>query len=213
MKDLDESTTDDNTSDADQQKTTKNGKPMSAKRQEKQAGKQSKGGGNSKATGYQKKREANMVINDIGVNLIPDNYYRFLVQYSPNTTSRGYWRVGPATQPYGRFARGFDAKSGMTEMSFALDKNFFKGNSSPQKVAIRVIYLDKGTGSWSLNYFDGSGKKEAYKITCNNSGNWITKTVAVDAVFSGKLEHNCDVSIKYLSGDNTIFNSIEVLRQ
>jgi hypothetical protein len=214
MKDLEESTTTDDTSNEDQQKTTKNGKPMSAKKQEKQASKQSKGGGgNSKATGFQKKREANMVINDIGVNLIPDNYYRFLIQYSPNTTSRGYWRVGPGTQPYGRFARGFDAKNGMTEMSFALDKNFFKGSASPQQVAIRVIYLDKGTGSWDLNYFDGSAKKEAYKITCTNSGNWITKTVIIDAVFTAKLEHSCDVSIKYLSGDNTIFNSIEVLRQ
>ena len=36
-----------------------------------------------------------MVINDIGVNILPDNYYRYLIQYSPNTTSRGYWRVEP----------------------------------------------------------------------------------------------------------------------
>lgn len=213
MSDLDDA--EDNTANTDEQKVTRSGKPMTAKRQEKleQKGKLGKSSGSSKATGYQKKREANMVINDIGVNLIPDNYYRFLVQYSPNTTSRGYWRVGPNDQPYGRFARGFDAKNNMTEMFFALDKNFFKGNTSPQKVAIRIVYLDKGTGSWSLNYSDGSAKKEAYKITCNNSGNWITKSVNIDAVFAQKLEHSCDVSIKYLSGDNTIFNSIEILRQ
>jgi len=213
MNDLDE-TAENNTTTEEQPKTTRSGKPMSAKRQqklEKYGNKQSKNSG--KATGYQKKREANMVINDIGVNLIPDNYYRFLTQYSPNTTSRGYWRVGPGDQPYGRFARGFDAKKGMTEMFFALDKNFFKGSVSAQKVAVRIIYLDKGNGAWSLNYYDGSGKKEAYKITCNNSGNWVTKTVSIDAAFAQKLEHNCDLSIKHLSGDNTIFNSIEVLRQ
>ncbi|NNV57470.1 hypothetical protein [Limnovirga soli] len=164
-------------------------------------------------TNYQKNREANMVINDIGVNLLPDNYYRFLVQYSPNTTSRGYWRVGPADAPYGRFARGFDASNGMTEMLFALDKNFFSGNTLAQPVLIKVIYLDKGKGSWALNYFAGT-KKQAYQVQCNNSGKWIIKTIILkDAIFTHQLPHSCDVSISYINGDNTIFNSIEIIRQ
>jgi len=168
--------------------------------------------GGGKNTAYQDKRESNMVINDIGVNLIPDNYYKFLTQYSPNTTSRGYWRVGPSDQPYGRFARALDAKNNMTEMFFALDKNFFTDNGKPQRVGVRIIYLDQGTGSWSLDYYNGS-KKDAYQVKCGNTGRWITKIVSLDdAYFNQKLEHNCDLSIKYLSGDNTIFNSIEVLR-
>ncbi len=164
-------------------------------------------------TEYQLKREASMVVNDIGVNIIADNYYRYLVQYSPNTTSRGYWRVGPGDQPYGRFARGFNAKEGMKEMYFALDKKFFNGSTAAQNVTVKIIYLDKGTGNWSLNYYGAKGKKEAYKIICTNSGNWLTKTVFLtDAMFIQKLDHGCDVSIKYLNGDNTIFNSIEILR-
>jgi hypothetical protein len=175
-------------------------------------GKKNQAGG-GKSTAYQDKRESNMVINDIGVNLIPDNYYKFLTQYSPNTTSRGYWRVGPTDQPYGRFARAFDAQNNMTEMFFTLDKNFFADNSKRQSVGVRIIYLDQGNGSWSLNYYNGS-KKEAYQVKCNNTGRWITKIVSLDdAYFNQKLEHNCDLSIKYLSGDNTIFNSIEVLRR
>lgn len=171
-------------------------------------------GGGDKGTAYQKRREASMVINDIGVNILPDNYYRYLTQYSPNTTSRGYWRVGPGDQPYGRFARGFESKEGKTEMFFALNKQFFSGSTGAQKVAIKVIYFDKGNGSWSLNYSGADGRKEAYKITCENSGNWVTKTVYLsDAYFTQKLEHGCDISLKYLSGDNTIFNRIEVLRQ
>jgi len=212
FNDIDEA--DNNSGGSNKQGRTVNreGKPISAKRQEKMAAKTKNGGGKDQSTSYQKKREANMVINDIGVNLIPDNYYRFLTQYSPNTTSRGYWRVGPGDQPFGRFARGFEAKAGMTEMYFALDKNFFKENTSPRNVTIRIIYLDRGTGSWSLNYFDGAAKKEAYKVTCTNSGNWITKSVQINAAFTQKLEHACDVTLKYLSGDNTIFNSIEILR-
>lgn len=212
MADLDDAETNDADASKPVKTTTKSGKPLSAKRQEKLESKQAGKAGGEKGTSYQKKREANMVINDIGVNLIPDNYCRFLTQYSPNTTSRGYWRVGPGDQPYGRFARGFDAKNGMNEMFFALDKNFFKGNTTPQKISVKVIYLDKGNGAWSLNYFDGSGKKEAYKITCTNSGNWITRTVTIDAAFAQKLEHSCDLSIKYVSGDNTIFNSVEIIR-
>src|SRR3954447_4376007 len=165
-----------------------------------------------KGTAYQKRREANMVINDIGVNLIPDNYYKFLTQYSPNTTSRGYWRVGPADQPYGRFARAFDVQHGMSEMLFALDKNFFSGDTHAQHATVRIIYLDKGNGSWSLSYYDGKNKKEACQVKCENTERWITKTIDLpDAYFTQKLEHNCDLAIKYLSGDNTIFNSIEVL--
>ncbi|HNP22654.1 MAG TPA: hypothetical protein PKM63_07130 [Panacibacter sp.] len=188
------------------------GKNAGKRKQQKMAAGES--GGGDKATAYQKRREASMVINDIGVNILPDNYYRYLIQYSPNTTSRGYWRVGPGDQPYGRFARGFESKENKTEMFFALDKRFFGGNSGAQNVAIKIIYLDKGNGSWSLNYTGASGKKEAYKITCGNSGNWITKTIYLsDAYFAQKLEHGCDISLKYLSGDNTIFNRVEVLRQ
>lgn len=188
----------------------KKGKPK-----KNQAGKGAgKSDGGDKATAYQKRREASMVINDIGVNILPDNYYRYLTQYSPNTTSRGYWRVGPGEQPYGRFARGFESKEGKTEMFFALTKKFFSGSTTAQNVVIKVIYLDKGTGSWSLNYTGANGKKEAYKITCANTGNWITKTINLnDAYFNQKLEHECDITLKYISGDNTIFNRVEVIRQ
>lgn len=201
----------------DEAKLTKRQQKQAAKNPEKAekiAKRQAKKGGSGKATGYQKKREASMVINDIGVNILPDNYYKFLTQYSPNTTSRGYWRVGPDAEPYGRFARGFEAKEGKKEMWFTLDKHFFSGSTAPQKVAVRIIYLDKGNGVFSLNYHNGNGKTEAQRFTCGNTGRWLTKTVYLDnAVFAQKLEHGTDVSLQYISGDNTVFNSIEILRR
>jgi hypothetical protein len=122
--------------------------------------------------------------------------------------------VGPGDQTYGRFARGFESKEGKTEMFFSLNKKFFSGSTTAQKVTIKVIYLDKGTGSWSLNYRGDNGKKEAYKITCGNTGNWITRTISLtDAYFNQKLEHECDITLKYIAGDNTIFNRVEVIRQ
>ncbi len=83
-----------------------------------------------------------------------------------------------------------------------------------QYIRYKKIYLDQDNGSWSLNYYNGTEKKEAYKLICGNTGKWITKTVLLqDANFTRKLNHNGDLSIKYISGKNTIFNSIEVLRQ
>lgn len=152
--------------------------------------------------------------NDMGINLIPGNYYRFLEQYSPNTTSRGYWRVGPLDQPYGRYARGFDAKAGMNEMFFALDKNFFKDNKAPHKLQVKVVYFDKGNGEWSFNYYNGEAKAEKYRAKCTNTNRWIVKTVDInDAYISKNIEHNADFSLKYLDGDNTLFSMVEVLRQ
>ena len=193
------------------------GNPNKQRNPNKQQGGGAKSGKNADygyITNFQKNRDANQVVNDFGSNLRPENFYRFLVQYSPNTTSHGWWRVGPQDQPYGRYARAFESQKGMTEMFFTLDKGFFNGSLAPQKVGVKIIYLDKGNGAWALNYNNGSGKTEAYKITCGNTGRWIVKTVVLNnAVFTQGLEHGTDLTMKYLSGDNTIFNSIEVLRQ
>ena len=150
--------------------------------------------------------------NDIGINLVSGNYYRFLEQYSPNTTSRAYWRVGPINQPYGRYARGFDHQNGMSEMFFALDKNFFSNNNTPHQIKISVTYFDKGHGDWALNFYNGKTKAEAFRVRCTNTSRWITKTVKLSADLSKKLEHLNDFSLKYLSGDNTMFSMIEIVR-
>lgn len=152
--------------------------------------------------------------NDLGINLIPGNYYKFLEQYSPNTTSRGYWRIGPIDQPYGRYARGFDAKAGMKEMFFSLDNNFFGTNALAHEVKISVTYFDKGNGSWSMNYYNGKSETKKYEVKCANTNRWITKTVLINDFYSNKkMGNNTDLTLKYLSGDNTLFSVIEIIRE
>jgi len=73
-----------------------------------------------------KNRDA-AAMNDVGWNIWADNYQRYMTQYDPNGTSRGYWRQGPKDQPYGRFARGFDAKAGKDKMFFDINDAFFGG--------------------------------------------------------------------------------------
>lgn len=149
--------------------------------------------------------------DDFGTDLVPGNYFRFLEQYSPNTTSRGYWRIGPIDQPFGRFARGFDHSNGMSEMFFSLDKNFY-GDKAEHTITLSVTYFDKGNGSWSLNYYKGKNKVEAYKIGCKNTRRWVTKTVTITATIAKMLDHNTDFSLKYISGNDTIFGLIETNR-
>lgn len=149
--------------------------------------------------------------DDFGIDLIPGNYWRFLEQYSPNTTSRGYWRIGPVDQPFGRFARGFDHQSGMSEMFFSLDKDFFKKNNEPHKLQVKVVYFDKGKGEWSFNYYNGKSKVEKYKVRCTNTNRWIVKTIELTDVYTNKkLEHDTDFSLKYVSGDDTVFSMVEI---
>ncbi len=117
-------------------------------------------------------------------------------------------------QPYGRYARGFDYKQGMTEMFFSLDNKFFANNTQSHKIQVNIVYFDKGNGDWSLNYFNGKKKVEKYRVHCINTNRWIIKTIDLDDAYSNKkLEHNADFSLKYLSGDNTIFSMIEVVRK
>lgn len=150
---------------------------------------------------------------DIGINLVPGNYSRFLTQYKPNETSKGYWRVGPADQPYGRYARGFDHAAGMNEMWFALDPSFFTANAVPHGLKISIAYLDKGKGEWCFNYANAKGRLESFRVQCKGSNRWVVKEVELkDAFTDGRLPNQADFSLQYLAGDDTLFSVIEIGR-
>ncbi len=48
--------------------------------------------------------------NDVCWNCITSNYNRWLYQIDPDTTSQGWYAVGPSNQYYGAYARGFHLK-------------------------------------------------------------------------------------------------------
>ncbi len=96
-------------------------------------------------------------MNDVGWNIEAGNYGRYLQQIDADGTNWGWWRQGPKEQPYGRFARGFAAAAGKNAMYFAFDQRIFSGKplAGAYGVEIRVIYLDRGTGSFTLQYDSG----------------------------------------------------------
>lgn len=144
-------------------------------------------------------------MNDVGWNIWPGNYYRYLKQHDPNGTSVGYWRVGPKDQPYGRFARGFDVATGRNAMHFDLDDAF-----PAKRVKVRVVYLDRGTGSWALKY---DGSRTAATVKNADTGRWKEITVELkDAQFRNAGPHGTDLTLENTSRENTLFHMIEVTK-
>ena len=152
-------------------------------------------------------------MNDVGFELIARNYSRFISQIDANETSIGLWRVGPTNQPYGRYARAFDNSTGRNRMYFDLDDNFLSLKTK-ETINLKIIYLDKGYGKFSVRYDStSSSDKTAVTITKANSGNWVTKSIAIaDGVFANKGPRNSDFSLVNEDIENDIFHMIEITR-
>jgi hypothetical protein len=157
-------------------------------------------------------------INDVGWDLFPGNYEKFLHQINANVTSAGYWNVqssDPNTM-YGRFARGFDLANGKNGLYFTVDSEFL--NNAPLNgqypVIIEITYLDKGKGQFRLLY-DAIGKanKAAKTVSCTNSGSWKKISVLLnDAYFGKRASKGSDFFIKNTGTENVIFSVVELTR-
>ena len=62
---------------------------------------------------------------------------------------------------------------------------------------MKIIYLDNGIGKFSVRYDSSSNPdKTAVTITKTNSGNWVTKSIAIaDGAFDNKGPKNSDFSL------------------
>ena len=72
--------------------------------------------GNLRATGT----------NDVGWDIFPGNYDRWVHQIDANATSAGYWNVQSAdtNSMYGKFARGFDLTTNKDAIFLDVDDAF-----------------------------------------------------------------------------------------
>ncbi|MCX7015431.1 MAG: hypothetical protein NTW86_23240 [Candidatus Sumerlaeota bacterium] len=155
-------------------------------------------------------------LNDVAADIWPDNYRMFLYQYAPNQTSQGYWRIGSKDEPYGRFARGFDHKTGKDAMYFNIDDGFFQDKplAGEYPVTVRVVYFDKGTGSWPLVY---DGVKDPQQTACtvakSNSGTWKEKVVTIsDGYFGNHCPNQTDLMLKNTDNEDDILHMVEIAR-
>jgi hypothetical protein len=133
-------------------------------------------------------------VNDVGWGTLPNNYSRFLTQIAIGTGDVAFFNIDESI--YGRFGRGFEHQSGKKQMRFRLDPTF-----NAKTVKVSVTYLDKGKGNWSIGQ---SGQEKVTLVQNTDSGKWITKSI----ISSGFKE----LSLNYVSGDDTLFHLIEVDR-
>lgn len=133
--------------------------------------------------------------------------------------ARGFGSHGHPAQAarpsiYSRFARGLAAREGKRTLYFDLDDAFFPAGATTRAVELRVVYLDRGNGSWRLAYHAAGGMKTAATIANQNTGEWRERTFAVaDGAFANGGPRQSDLVLAHVEGEDTIFHLIEVFRR
>jgi hypothetical protein len=168
--------------------------------------------------GQVRQRDTQTGFNDVGWDIWPDNYGRFLDQIDADATSIPLWRVGgPITKTssiYSRFARGFEHASGKDAMYFKLHEGFSQGNE-PKVMTMTVVWYDGTEGStWKLDYDAGkAGMKTALNVTGKGDKQWHHETVTVeDAVLRQGGIKGADFALVNTDDKDDIFSLIEVHR-
>ncbi len=168
--------------------------------------------------GQVRQRDTQRGLNDVGWDIWPDNYGRFLYQIDADGTSIPLYRVGgPITKTssiYSRFARGFEHASGKDAMYFKLHEGFSQGNE-PKVMTITVVWYDGVEGStWKLDYDAGKGGvKTALTVTGKGDKQWHHETVTVeDAVLRQGGIKGADFALVNTDDKDDIFSLIEVHR-
>ncbi len=156
--------------------------------------------------------------NDVGRDIWPDNYGRFLYQIDADATSSPLWRIGgpitPTSSIYSRFARGFEHASGKDAMYFKLHDGFSQGNE-PKVMSITVVWYDGQAGSsWKLDYDAGTPTmKTAQIVTGKGDKQWHHEAVTLrDAVFRHGGTKGSDLALVNTDAKDDIFSLIEVHR-
>jgi hypothetical protein len=149
--------------------------------------------------------------NDAGWGIADGNYCRFLTQIDPDRTSTAWWHIGPQKSIYGRFARSFDVKNNKNTMYFDLDDNFFSATGE-KELKVKIIWLDKGYGEWSLLYdAKNYAGKTAFVVKNSNTGKWLEKSISLtDAILKNGCERRADFILKNLSQEDTFFHMVEI---
>ena len=160
------------------------------------------GGAMSKNGVHQKKA---MVLYDVCWRCYEGNYGRYLEQIDAESTSVGWWQVGPRDEPYGRFARGLQHATNRTSITIRLDPSF--GTASSPAV-IRLVYLDQGSGNIAVTY---DGQRVA-RVPKTNSGSWRVARANITLAPLARRTAGMDmITLSSEDDEDDIFSLLEVL--
>ncbi len=173
---------------------------------------------NALLLGQVRQRDTQRGFNDVGWDIWPDNYGRFLYQIDADATSIPRWRVGgPITKTssiYSRFARGFEHATGRNALYFKLHDGFAQG-SEAKVISMTVVWYDGTAGStWRLDYDAGpAGMKTALAVQGKGDRQWHHETVTVeDAVLRQGGTRGADFALVNTDDQDDIFSLLEVHR-
>ena len=86
-------------------------------------------------------------------------------------------------------------------MRFRLDEAI-----AADQIAVRVTYLDRGLGAWSLGVSNSPEKEVVHNV---DSGRWKTITVSMPQ----ERLRDAELLLNHESGADTIFHMIEIERR
>jgi len=156
--------------------------------------------------------------NDVGYDIWPTNYMRWLEQIDADKTSAGLFRIGgkitAKSSPYSRFARGLHHKDQKSGLYFALHQNFFKVNPV-SSVAVRVVWYDSSAGSWQLTYTTESGSTStAWDQKMEGDKQWKEAKFKIsDAAMKRSHIGGSDFAIVSKDSTDAVFHMIEITRE
>ena len=150
-------------------------------------------------------------MNDVGWRIHVGNYEKWMTMLMPEATSIGLWRVNStdATQPYGRFARGFQHSTQRDQFSFSVDPAICCNN-----LTLRIVYLDIAkNSSWSAAYRHTNGVMvTAIHVTTSGTGRYVTAEVALPGAAFGLDMNTVDLLISNEDDIDDIFAFVEIAR-
>jgi len=155
--------------------------------------------------------------NDVGFDIWPTNYQRWLEQIDADVTSQGIFRVGGTlnahSSPYSRFARTLLHHQNKTGMFFKLHEDFARLNPI-RSLRFRVVWYDSAVGSWQLKYKSTSGSESiGHSQSMVGGKKWNEALFTLpDAAMDRSYDRGSDFKIVSKDSTDAVFHMIEIAR-
>lgn len=120
-------------------------------------------------------RDSQVGYNDVGYDIWPTNYGRWIEQIDADVTSQGLFRIGGAitatSSKYARFARGLNHSAQKTGMYFKFSDGFFP--ILPGQISMHMIWYDNAPGSFQVRFVNQQLKSQtAVEQVCLGDKQW-----------------------------------------
>lgn len=102
-------------------------------------------------------------------------------------------------------------------MFFDIDDSYVlagpTSQDTPHRWQVHIVYLDRGTDTWSLRYTDGSGAERRLDVTKTNSGEWREQRWTIwDLLADNRWPNGTDFALSDNGDGIDVFHRLQVRR-